>query len=111
MPSVARNRHPMARRLVVALRHACRVLAGRGGGRRPPPSRGGGPGASGWRRGVAGGRGAPRDAAPLIAPAYANEGRPYARVVDRKVVIDRGTRTVEVTYVVEAGPKVRFGPV
>ncbi|HLI10667.1 MAG TPA: BamA/TamA family outer membrane protein [Alphaproteobacteria bacterium] len=45
-----------------------------------------------------------------IAAAYANEGRLYAKVVSRKVVIDRATDTMDVTYVIDAGPKVRFGP-
>lgn len=49
-------------------------------------------------------------AEPLIVAQYANEGRPFAKVTDRKVVIDRATKSMAVTYVVDAGPRVRFGP-
>jgi translocation and assembly module TamA len=46
----------------------------------------------------------------LIAERYANEGRPFAKVTDRKVVIDRATKQMTVTYTVDPGPRVRFGP-
>lgn len=49
-------------------------------------------------------------AEPRIVEQYANEGRPFAKVPDRKVVIDRATKEMQVTYVVDAGPRVRFGP-
>ncbi len=49
-------------------------------------------------------------AEPLIVEYYANEGRPFAKVTDRKVVLDRATKEMAVTYVVDTGPLVRFGP-
>ncbi|MBV8535147.1 MAG: BamA/TamA family outer membrane protein [Alphaproteobacteria bacterium] len=45
-----------------------------------------------------------------IVEHYANEGRPFAKVTTRKVVLDRATKTMAVTYTVDAGPQVRFGP-
>jgi translocation and assembly module TamA len=60
--------------------------------------------------------GAPAKSAPVLAAqqiivdAYAKEGRPFAKVADRKVVIDRATHTMTVTYVLDAGPSERFGP-
>lgn len=50
------------------------------------------------------------NAEAIIAEQYANEGRPFAKVVDREVVIDRATKEMMVTYTVDAGPRVRFGP-
>jgi translocation and assembly module TamA len=50
------------------------------------------------------------DAEPIIAERYGNEGRPFAKVVGREVVIDRATKEMTVTYTVEPGPRVRFGP-
>lgn len=44
-----------------------------------------------------------------IVEHYADEGRPFAKVAGRKVVLDRATKTMAVTYTVEAGPRVRFG--
>jgi translocation and assembly module TamA len=46
----------------------------------------------------------------LIVERYANEGRPFAKVTNRKVVLDRATKEMAVTYTVDAGPRVRFGP-
>ena len=44
--------------------------------------------------------------AELAARAY-----PFARLTDRRVVIDRDAHTMEVTFVVDTGPQVRFGDV
>ena len=49
-------------------------------------------------------------AEPLIVDEYGHEGRPFAKVIERKVVIDRATKEMTVTYLVDAGPRVRFGP-
>ena len=49
------------------------------------------------------------EAEAAIVAEYARQGRPYAKVPDRKVVVDHGTRTMEVTYTVDAGPQVTFG--
>lgn len=46
----------------------------------------------------------------LIVERYANEGRPFAKVLSRKVVLDRATQEMAVTYTVDVGPRVRFGP-
>lgn len=50
------------------------------------------------------------NAEAAILEQYANEGRPFAKVLGREVVIDRATKQMEVTYTVDAGPRVRFGP-
>jgi translocation and assembly module TamA len=50
------------------------------------------------------------DAESIIAERYGDEGRPFAKVVGRGVVIDRATKEMTVTYTVDAGPQVRFGP-
>ncbi len=61
--------------------------------------------------------GGPATAAPIvdaearIATFYTERGRPFAKVLNRRAVIDRGTQTMEVTYTVDAGPAARFGPV
>jgi translocation and assembly module TamA len=49
------------------------------------------------------------DAEAALIAEYARQGRPYAKVPDRKVVVDHGTRTMDVTYTVDAGPQVTFG--
>jgi translocation and assembly module TamA len=60
--------------------------------------------------------GAPARSGPVlaaeqkIAQALAHEGHPYGKVADRKVVVDHGTRTMAVTYVVDPGPAAAFGP-
>jgi translocation and assembly module TamA len=46
---------------------------------------------------------------PRIAAELARHGYPYAKVTDRKVVVDHGTHTMSVTYTVDAGPLARFG--
>ncbi len=40
---------------------------------------------------------------------YSRHGRPYARIADRKAVIDIATHSMDLTYVVDPGPDVRFG--
>jgi translocation and assembly module TamA len=49
------------------------------------------------------------DAEGKIVDAYGRRARPFAKIADRKVVVDRGTKTMSVTYTVEPGPRVRFG--
>jgi translocation and assembly module TamA len=51
------------------------------------------------------------DADRKITDEYARRARPFAKVVDRKAVVDRGTKTMSVTYSVEAGPRAKFGAV
>ncbi len=77
----------------------------------PPPALAGGePSAFGLKLGD------PARTAPILAAekaivaAYGNEGRPFAKIAKRDVVVDRAAKTMAVTYIVEAGPKVRFGP-
>jgi translocation and assembly module TamA len=60
--------------------------------------------------------GGPAASAPIAAAdqriidEYARNARPFAKVVDRKAVIDVATHTMAVTYTVDPGPAVRFGP-
>lgn len=75
----------------------------------PPPLADGGPAAFGLKIGAPALTEKVLGAEPLIVEHYANEGRPFAKVVDRKVLIDRATKDMEVTYVVDTGPRVRFG--
>ncbi len=59
--------------------------------------------------------GAPARSAPVaeaerrIVDLYAQNGRPFAQVTDRKAIVDVATNTMAVTYTVEPGPEVRFG--
>ena len=46
-----------------------------------------------------------------VALALPELGHPLARVLDRRVVVDHATATVAVTYRMDAGPMLRFGPV
>lgn len=39
-----------------------------------------------------------------------HRGHPFARAVDRRVIIDHDTQTMTVTYVLDPGPTMRFGP-
>jgi len=61
--------------------------------------------------------GDPAHTAPVIATetalvaAFGDSGHPFAKVDNRKVEIDRGTQTMDVTYTVDPGPVMRFGPV
>jgi translocation and assembly module TamA len=41
--------------------------------------------------------------------ALRKAGRPLAKVVDRRAVVDHRSRTMEITYVVDAGPPAAFG--
>ncbi len=60
--------------------------------------------------------GGPAASAPIVAAEqrivdeYGRNARPFAKVVDRKAVIDVATHTMAVTYTVDPGPTVRFGP-
>lgn len=45
-----------------------------------------------------------------LTDLLADEGRPFAQVVDRLVIADHEARAVDVTLTVDAGPQVRFGP-
>jgi translocation and assembly module TamA len=44
-----------------------------------------------------------------IVTIYRENGRPFAKVADRQVVVDDGTHTMSVTYTVDPGPTVSFG--
>src|SRR5499427_3862003 len=61
--------------------------------------------------------GDPARTAPIVATetalvaAFGDSGHPFAKVDNRKVEIDRGTQTMDVTYTVNPGPVMRFGPV
>jgi translocation and assembly module TamA len=50
-------------------------------------------------------------AEPKIVDLLAQHGRPFAKVSKRRVVVDHGTRTMSVTYTVEAGSTANFGAV
>ena len=50
------------------------------------------------------------EAEPKIVDRLAQQGHPFGKVVERKVVVDHGTRTMSITYVVDNGPPARFGP-
>lgn len=47
--------------------------------------------------------------AALLA-ALGRAGHPFAKKLDRRVVIDHGAQTMAITYVLDPGPKRRFGP-
>jgi translocation and assembly module TamA len=51
------------------------------------------------------------NAQDAIIRAVRNEGFPFAEVADRRVVVDHSVRRVRVTYIVNPGPRARFGPV
>ena len=61
--------------------------------------------------------GDPARTAPVVAAEAAllaklgDSGHPFAKVEDRRVEIDRGTRTMDVTYALDPGPVMHFGPV
>ena len=61
--------------------------------------------------------GDPARTAPVVAAetallaALGNSGHPFAKVENRRVEIDKGTQTMEVTYTLDPGPLLRFGPV
>jgi translocation and assembly module TamA len=50
-------------------------------------------------------------AEPKIVDLLAQHGRPFGKVSHRRVVVDHGTRTMSVTYTVDAGPTADFGKV
>ena len=45
----------------------------------------------------------------LIITTLRDEGFPYANIVQRQVIGDKDNATLDVTYIVDAGPRVRFG--
>jgi translocation and assembly module TamA len=61
--------------------------------------------------------GDPARTAPVVATetalvaAFGDSGHPFARVDNRRVEIDHGTQTMDVTYTLDPGPVMRFGPV
>jgi translocation and assembly module TamA len=61
--------------------------------------------------------GDPARTAPVVATetalvsAFGDSGHPFAKVADRRVEIDRDTKTMEVIYTLDPGPVMRFGPV
>jgi len=61
--------------------------------------------------------GDPARTAPVVATetalltAFGNNGHPFAKVENRRVEIDRGSQTMDVTYTLDPGPVMRFGPV
>lgn len=61
--------------------------------------------------------GDPARTAPVVAAetalvaAFGDSGHPFAKVDNRRVEIDRGTQTMDVTYTLDPGPVMRFGPV
>ena len=61
--------------------------------------------------------GDPARTAPIVetetalVTAFADSGHPFAKVENRRVEIDRGAQTMNVTYTLAPGPVMRFGPV
>lgn len=45
-----------------------------------------------------------------ILPRLAEKGYAYARLLDRRLVVDHAKQGMDVTYIVDPGPKVVFGP-
>jgi translocation and assembly module TamA len=60
--------------------------------------------------------GDPARTAPVVATEtallgeFGDSGHPFAKVENRRVEIDRDTQTMEVTYTLDPGPVMRFGP-
>jgi len=60
--------------------------------------------------------GDPARTAPVVATetalvaAFGETGHPFAKVENRRVEIDHGTQTMDVTYTLDPGPVMRFGP-
>ena len=46
-----------------------------------------------------------------LVTAFGDSGHPFAKVENRRVEIDRDTKTMDVTYTLDPGPVMRFGPV
>ncbi len=44
-----------------------------------------------------------------IVALYAQRGQPFAKIDDRRVVVDVALKTMSVTYTIEPGPSARFG--
>ena len=61
--------------------------------------------------------GDPARTAPVVAAetallaAFGNSGHPFAKVENRRVEIDKDTQTMDVTYTLDPGRVMRFGPV
>ena len=61
--------------------------------------------------------GDPARTAPVVATetalltALGDGGHPFAKVADRRVEIEKATETMDVTYTLDPGPVMRFGPV
>jgi len=61
--------------------------------------------------------GDPARTAPVVATetalvaALGDSGHPFAKAADRRVQIDRDTKTMDVSYTLDPGPVMRFGPV
>jgi translocation and assembly module TamA len=93
------------------LYHLASVTFRTSAGTRPPLLDTLGPGAIGLDIG------APARSAPVaaaegrIVEAYAHNGRPFAKVTDRKAVVDVAKHTMNVTFTVDPGPPATFGPV
>src|SRR6185437_2639052 len=49
------------------------------------------------------------DAEPRILAALADHGYPFAKIADRRVVIDDRARSMTVTYTIDTGARARFG--
>lgn len=49
------------------------------------------------------------DAEPKILTALANHGYPFAKIADRRVVIDDQAHSMTVTYTIDTGARARFG--
>jgi translocation and assembly module TamA len=45
-----------------------------------------------------------------ILAALGDNGHPFAKIADRRVEIDNSAQSMDVTYIVDAGPSERFGP-
>ena len=50
------------------------------------------------------------DADARIARLYQVKGYPFAKVTDKHVIVDAGTKTMEVTFLLDPGTPARFGP-
>jgi translocation and assembly module TamA len=77
----------------------------------PPPEIAGlDPAVFGLKRGDPAKAGPVLDAERKITEEYARRGRPFATLKGHKFIVDHGTKTMSVTYVVEPGPRAKFGP-
>jgi translocation and assembly module TamA len=69
-----------------------------------------GPAAVGLAVGAAALSGPVAAAEQRIVEEYARNGRPFAKVTERKAVVDVAGHTMDVTYTVDPGAMARFGP-